>query len=137
MELRPLLVGHRGARSEKSIPENTPASFDLALAQGCDGFEFDVRLTADRQAAVCHDATFRGLKMAESSAQELALPLLRDVLNRYESTAFLDVELKVPGLEQITRDLLQKLSPARGVVVSSFLPEVLRAIHDLDTTIPL
>src|ERR1700675_4045544 len=90
--MTPLLLGHRGARADKSIPESTLASFDLALAQGCDGFEFDVRLTADRQAAVCHDPTIRGLKIAESSAQELALPLLREVLNRYQSTAFLDVE---------------------------------------------
>ena len=47
MAIRPLLLGHRGARAEKSISENTLASFDLALAQGCDGFEFDVRLAAD------------------------------------------------------------------------------------------
>jgi glycerophosphoryl diester phosphodiesterase len=137
MEIRPLLLGHRGARAEKSVPENTLASFDLALAQGCHGFEFDVRLSADGQAVICHDAVIRGLKIAESSAQELALPLLRGVLNRYQSSAFLDIELKVPGLEQITVDMLRKLSPARGVVVSSFLPEVLRAIHDLDATVPL
>ena len=51
----PLLLGHRGACASKSVPENTPASFDLALTHGCDGFEFDVRLTADKQAVVCHD----------------------------------------------------------------------------------
>ena len=52
---RPLLLGHRGARGLKSIPENTLAAFDRALADGCDGFEFDVRLTADGQAVVHHD----------------------------------------------------------------------------------
>ena len=31
---RPLLLGHRGARAIKSIPENTLASFDRALAGG-------------------------------------------------------------------------------------------------------
>jgi glycerophosphoryl diester phosphodiesterase len=133
----PLLLGHRGARAEKSIPENTLASFDLALADGCDGFEFDVRLTADGQAVICHDATTRGLPIAESSAEKLALPSLREVLARYQSTAFLDIELKVSGLETITADLLRELAPARGFVVSSFLPEVLRAVHGLDVTIPL
>ena len=137
MAIRPLLLGHRGARAEKTVSENTPASFDLALAQGCDGFEFDVRLTADGQAVICHDATARGLGIAEFSAQELALPRLREVLTRYRSTAFLDIELKVSGLETIAADLLRRLAPARGFVVSSFLPEVLRAIHDLDVTIPL
>jgi glycerophosphoryl diester phosphodiesterase len=137
METRPLLLGHRGARAEKATPENTPGSFDLALAQGCDGFEFDVRLSADGQAVICHDATIRGLKIAESSAEDLALPLLRDVLTRYQSTAFLDVELKVAGLERITTDLLSKFIPTHGFVVSSFLPEVLVALHDLASAIPL
>jgi glycerophosphoryl diester phosphodiesterase len=137
MLIRPLLLGHRGARAEKAIPENTLASFDLALVQGCDGFEFDLRLTADGQAVICHDATSGGLEIAESSAKDLALPLLRDVLPRYQSTAFLDIELKVTGLEKITTDLLRKLAPARGFVVSSFLPEVLQTIHHLDAAIPL
>jgi glycerophosphoryl diester phosphodiesterase len=137
MGIRPLLLGHRGARAEESIPENTLASFDLALAQGCDGFEFDVRLTADGQAVLSHNSTARGLKIAESSAGKLGLPRLREVLTRYQSAAFLDIELKVPGLEAISADLLPRLAPARGFVVSSFLPEVVRAIHDLDKTIPL
>jgi glycerophosphoryl diester phosphodiesterase len=137
MQIPPLLLGHRGARAEKSIPENTLASFDHALAQGCDGFEFDVRLTADGQAVICHDPSTRGLQIAESSAQELALPLLSDVLSRYQRTAFLDIELKVPGLEKITVDMLQKFPPARGFVVSSFLPGVLETIHGLDSAIPL
>jgi glycerophosphoryl diester phosphodiesterase len=134
---RPLLLGHRGARAEKSIPENTPAAFDLALTQGCDGFEFDVRLSADGQGVICHNASTRGLEIAASSAQRLALPLLRDVLTRYQGTAFLDIELKLPGLENITVDLLRALVPVRGCVVSSFLPEVLRTFHSLDETIPL
>jgi len=137
MAIRPLLLGHRGARAEKSIPENTLASFDLALAQGCDGFEFDVRLTADGHAVVCHDATAHELKIAGSSAEKLALLQLLEVLTRYQSTAFLDIELKVPGLEAIAADLLRKVAPARGYVISSFLPEVLEATHELDATIPL
>jgi glycerophosphoryl diester phosphodiesterase len=135
--IRPLLLGHRGARGETSIPENTLASFDLALAQGCDGFEFDVRLTADGRAVVCHDAGAGGLEIAESTSHQLSLPLLADMLVRYQSTAFLDVELKVPGLEKITADLLRKVAPVRGFVVSSFLPEVLLTMHGLDAGIPL
>jgi glycerophosphoryl diester phosphodiesterase len=133
----PILLGHRGARGEKSVAENTLAGFDLALAQGCDGFEFDVRLTADQQAVICHDETAHGFKIAESSAQQLALPMLREVLTRYQNSAFLDVELKVSGLEKITVDLLRGLAPARGCIVSSFLPGVLRSIHGLDVTVPL
>jgi glycerophosphoryl diester phosphodiesterase len=137
METRPLLLGHRGARAEKAIPENTLASFDLALASGCDGFEFDVRRTADGEAVICHDARIRGLEISQCPATELGLPLLREVLTRYQSEAFLDIELKVSGLEKITADLLRSLAPKRGFVVSSFLLDALQIMHGLDRNIPL
>lgn len=139
MESRPLLLGHRGARSEKSIPENTLAAFDFAVASGCDGFEFDVRFTADGQAVICHDGTTktRGLEIAQGLAREMDLPSLREVLIRYQRTAFLDIELKVAGLEAITADLLRSFTPVRGFVVSSFLPEVVGALHSIDVGIPL
>jgi glycerophosphoryl diester phosphodiesterase len=65
------------------------------------------------------------------------VPLLHDVLERYQATAFLDIELKVPGLESSTLDLLRAHPPARGYVISSFLPEVLEAVHGMDAAVPL
>jgi glycerophosphoryl diester phosphodiesterase len=136
--MRPLLLGHRGARAFKSIPENTLASFDRALADGCDGFEFDVRLTADGAAVICHDPQFQRTDIARASIRECAgLPRLKDVLARYCDRAFLDIELKVAGLEKITAALVRKHTPQRGYVVSSFLPQVLEAVHSLDAGIPL
>jgi glycerophosphoryl diester phosphodiesterase len=137
MHSHPFLLGHRGARAEKSIPENSLESFDLALAQGCDGFEFDVRLSADGEALLCHDPEFRGLTIAQHPARQLQLPSLRDVLVRYRNTAFLDIELKVASLEKITADLLRSLAPQRDFVVSSFLPGVLESLHAADAGIPL
>jgi glycerophosphoryl diester phosphodiesterase len=141
---RPLLLGHRGARSTASIPENTLASFDLCLQHGCDGFEFDVRQTADGVPVVCHDETFRGLRLSRASAQDLApcqtqgfLPTLEQVLERYANRCFLDIELKEPGLESQILDLLQCYPPARGCVVTSFLPDVLFRLRDLDSTVEL
>ncbi len=135
---RPLLLGHRGARAIKSIPENTFASFDQALADGCDGFEFDVRLTADGQAVIVHNPQSRGIEIARATAQQLTwLPLLQDVLARYRDSAFLDIELKVPGLEPMIVNLLRKYAPSRGFVVSSFLPEILRCIRGESPSIPL
>jgi glycerophosphoryl diester phosphodiesterase len=133
---RPLLLGHRGARAVKAIQENTLASFDRALADGCDGFEFDVRLTADEQAVVCHDPKGNSLEIAAVSAQQLpALPRLRHVLERYR-TAFLDIELKVLGLEKIVIEALRGRHN-RQFVVSSFLPEVLTTLHAADVAVPL
>src|SRR5277367_4918096 len=101
MSNRPILLGHRGARAVRSIRENTLASFDRALADGCDGFEFDVRLPADGEAVICHDAESDGLLIEVTRSRELPqLARLADVLERYEESAFLDIELKVSGLEK-------------------------------------
>lgn len=135
---RPLLLGHRGAKAVRSIPENTIQSFERALADGCDGFEFDVRLSADGDAVVCHDPRIGRIEVAQASAAQLqSLPRLDEVLARFHTRAFLDVELKVGGLERLTISLLQKYQVARGVVVSSFLPEVLRAVRAHDASVPL
>jgi glycerophosphoryl diester phosphodiesterase len=134
---RPLLLGHRGARAVKSIPENTLASFDRALADGCDGFEFDVRLTEDEEAVICHDAKVSRYDVSRTPSKELSqLPCLREVLQRYRDS-FLDIELKVKGLERITLDLFLRHKPRQGFVVSSFLPGALKSIHALDASIPL
>lgn len=135
---RPLLLGHRGARARTSIPENTFASFDQALADGCDGFEFDVRLTADGVGVVCHDPEWHGVEIERATAGELAgMPRLDEVLERYGERAFLDIELKVVGLERIVTDLLRRCPVRRGIVVSSFLPQVIEGVHRLDAEIPM
>ncbi len=134
---RPLLLGHRGARAVRSIPENTIASFDRALADGCDGFEFDVRLTEDEEAVVCHDPKVSGYDVSRTLAKQLSqLPRLRDVLQRYRDS-FLDIELKVKGLERIMLDLFLRHKPSKGFVVSSFQPGALKSMHALDATVPL
>jgi glycerophosphoryl diester phosphodiesterase len=48
-------VAHRGASADR--PENTIAAFELAIAQGADVIECDVRATSDRALLVLHDAT--------------------------------------------------------------------------------
>ena len=134
----PLLLGHRGARAVRSIPENSIESFERALADGCDGFEFDVRLTADGVAVVCHDPVYKRFEIARASAQQLqGLARLEDVLRCFHERAFLDIELKVEGLEKIALEMLGKYPPQRGYVVSSFLERVLYGLHEEDKNVPL
>jgi glycerophosphoryl diester phosphodiesterase len=133
-----LLLGHRGARATRVIPENTLASFDLALTHGCDGFEFDVRRTADGRALICHDPTVHEIEIARAGPGELIdLPDFDRVLARYHASAFLDIELKVAGLEPALLQSLRAHPPQRGYVVSSFLPEVLLTLRKLDNHLPL
>lgn len=49
------VIGHRGAAWY--APENTLESFRLALSQGADAIEFDVRRSADGEPMVFHDPT--------------------------------------------------------------------------------
>jgi glycerophosphoryl diester phosphodiesterase len=138
MPKRPLLLGHRGTRSVASIPENTFAAFDRALDDGCDGFEFDVRLTLDGCAVICHDPCINNVTVAKAVTHQLCdLPTLEMVMERYASRAFLDIELKVAGLEDCLARALEGFRPAHGYVVSSFLPEVLHTIRKNNSDIPL
>lgn len=143
---RPLLLGHRGAR--RAAPENTLAAFELALRHGCHGFEFDVRRTADGRAVICHDPRLAGLEVARATCAELvqhhrrlagdaAIPCLEDVLARFAARAYLDIELKVTGLEEAVLAALRENPPQRGYLVSSFLAEVVQGIRARDPAVPV
>ncbi|HKD86447.1 MAG TPA: glycerophosphodiester phosphodiesterase [Terriglobales bacterium] len=150
---RPLLLGHRGVRPlpylglrwrKSDFPlENTLAAFDYALAHGCDGFEFDVRYTHDRRSVLWHDPTFERNEVSTLVYEGMErrsgckIPCLEHVLSRYASTAYLDIELKAPGNEEAVVEALHADAPRRGYVVSSFLPEVLLRLYDLDPRVPL
>lgn len=136
-----LLLGHRGARLY--APENTIAAFDLALEHGADGFEFDVRCTRDRRTILCHDPklnelvlrrhTFR--QVQESCNSHETPPCLEDVLDRYRGN-FLNIEVKVRGIEPIIVRAVRRTRPSR-YFISSFLPGVLRRLHQLDDSLVL
>ncbi len=131
---RPLLLGHRGARRYSA--ENTIEAFDLALQHGCDGFEFDVRRTCDSRSILCHDPKLHHHTVAESTYADLqsavsSLACLEDVFGRYAGRAFLDMELKVPQLEDAVISALHTSRPC-DYVVSSFLSDVLDGLRARD-----
>lgn len=150
---RPLLLGHRGVRPlpllgvrwrKPHLPfENTLAAFDYALAHGCDGFEFDLRYTRDRRSICCHDAEFKGREVVTTDRATLErrsggmLASLDDVLGRYQASAWLDIEVKAAGEEEALAFALRSCRPQQGFVVSSFLPAVLKRLHDIDPSLPL
>ncbi|HMJ32690.1 MAG TPA: glycerophosphodiester phosphodiesterase [Baekduia sp.] len=89
-------IGHKGA--DHIAPGNTAASFDAALAHGCDMVEFDVlpeRTDGSGRLVLAHD--FKALARREPLTLEEGLDHLR-------SDAFagieIDVDLKLPGYEE-------------------------------------
>ena len=136
-----LLLGHRG--SLRHALENTMPAFEIALDHGCDGFELDVRLTVDRHAAVFHDPAASGHIVSDSTFQELRqtvgynVPSLREVWTQFAQRCFLNVELKVPGLEEHVLALHTAEPPKKGLLVSSFVPEVVESLSRAGPTMPL
>ena len=134
----PLLLGHRGARAVRSVPENTIASFDLALAHGCDGIELDLRVTSDGRMLVCHNAKAGKIAVAGATARQLLhLPRLEEVLKRYGHRAFLDIELKVRGLESKVLATLREHGITTSYAVSSFIPEVVLELKARSPVVPV
>jgi glycerophosphoryl diester phosphodiesterase len=139
----PLLLGHRGARLY--APENTIGAFDLALEHGADGFEFDVRYTSNKQSIICHDPrlqrllvrrhTFKQLQ-GRFASPDLRPPSLEDVLDRYARSAFLNIEVKVRGVEPLVARAVKRVRPRR-YFISSFLPSVVRKLYALDSSLIL
>jgi glycerophosphoryl diester phosphodiesterase len=72
---RPLVLAHRGSRLR--APENTLEAFALALEEGADGLEFDVRRTADDVAVVLHDPTLDRTSDGRGPLAAMTLPTLR------------------------------------------------------------
>ena len=66
------VVAHRGAWKALALPQNSLAALRHAVALGCGGSEFDVRLTADDTLVVTHDPEYAGLPVGEHAYAELA-----------------------------------------------------------------
>jgi glycerophosphoryl diester phosphodiesterase len=112
------IVAHRGASQE--APENTLAAFAKAIEMGADMIEFDVRRAPDGRLVVSHDPV-------RKRASEL--PTLEETLRLTQGRIQLDVELKEPGCERDTIDLLLRYFPLSDFCITSFLAPTLREVR--------
>jgi glycerophosphoryl diester phosphodiesterase len=140
---------HRGSPDPAAgIRENTLAAFAEARRLGADGVELDVRLTRDGALAVHHDPVVAGTgPVAELVAGELPddIPLLDQAL---EACAGLTVNIEIKNLpgepaydpaeraaEAVARLVVER-SEDPDVVVSSFWPGSLDAVHRVAASVP-
>lgn len=132
--------GHRGSHDGVSLLENTLPAFEQAVAEGADGVELDVRLSADGVAFVSHDASLGRLTggrdprrlsavtAAELRALELPgghrMPTLAEALDLLLGRLPVNVELK--EVEAVAPTLADLRRARRGeVLFSSFVPQAL------------
>jgi glycerophosphoryl diester phosphodiesterase len=139
---KPKVIGHRGAAGE--APENTLASFELALTQRVDGIELDIHLTKDGEIIVCHDPTIDrttngsgsivGMETDEIKrfdaggwfSQQYAgesIPTLTEVFDLVPDNIMINIEIKYAYqglLETLLLDFLRKRNRLEHVVISSF-----------------
>lgn len=148
--MRKILFGHRGAAGE--APENTLDGFAHARQIGVRAIELDVRLSADEQLVVIHDATVDRTTNATGSVSNLAaaqlmrvdargscptwrspvgVPLLSEVLQAYHDFDAFQLEIKTDTpsrLEALAARLIAQVEHfqiAERVVVTSFDPAAL------------
>src|SRR6201991_1452310 len=72
----PFVVAHRGASADR--PEHTLAAYELALKEGADGVECDVRLTRDGHLVCVHDRRLERTSSGAGLVSTMTLAQLRE-----------------------------------------------------------
>ena len=96
----PAIIAHRGASA--FAPENTLASFKLALEQGADAIELDAKLSKDGQPVVIHDQTIDRTTPQQGRVRDY----LATDLRKMDAGSHFDVSFQgepIPTLEEVLK----------------------------------
>jgi glycerophosphoryl diester phosphodiesterase len=144
-------IAHRGLH-DVGVPENSLAAFEAAARAGY-GIEFDIRLSADKQLVILHDAstgrmTAQRLTVSKRPASELThltlletqqhIPLLDEALGAIGGRVPILIEVKknIP-MHTLGPLLIQSLQHYHGeIAVGSFDPRVLYWLRRHAPSIP-
>jgi glycerophosphoryl diester phosphodiesterase len=154
-----LMIAHRGASGY--APENTLASFRLALEMGAKAIELDIHQTRDHELVVIHDpnlkrvggkrARVRDLLQKDLTAVDVGswfdpcfsaerVPTLAEVFDLVDGKAEIHVEIKngsriYPGIEERLVDMIQRRNAWKQTLVSSFDHAALYSVRSLDARV--
>jgi glycerophosphoryl diester phosphodiesterase len=101
------VIAHRGAWKNTGAPENSIAALNHAVRLGCEGSEFDVRMSADSLPVINHDPSIQGVSIAKTRAEEL----LKLKLANGETLPTLEDYLKA-GMMQNKTKLILEIKPS-------------------------
>jgi glycerophosphoryl diester phosphodiesterase len=127
------IYGHRG--SPRRAVENTMASVRLAIEEGADGCEVDLRRLVDGTIALYHDDTVASRTVEHLTREELQ-GIVREVatlpdLRQSIPSSNLVLEVKRAGYE---RELAAAVSAWDGITVSSFDHRVIVSLREAGYT---
>jgi glycerophosphoryl diester phosphodiesterase len=137
-----LIVAHRGASGYEH--ENTLKAYEKAIKLGADYIECDVRITADNQLVLHHDANVGLRKIKKTSYAVLRtralkkgykIPTLQDLVKLAKGKIKLDVEIKVKGIESQVLEVLLKDLNLNDFVITSFLDSVVGNVKLLNKNV--
>jgi len=145
---RPLVLGHRGASAHAG--DNSIEAFELAVANGADGVEVDVRFTADGQVVLHHDPDIGEMgplvhhEFATIRATHPEIPTLDEALTVLDDL-IINVEIKNWPFDP-DYDSTHEMAGAIArwialhdihdrVLVTSFNPETMDAVRAADSAI--
>ncbi len=103
---QPVIFAHRGSCAY--APENTLASFQLALQHQADAVELDAKLSADGQVVVIHDQTVDRTTNGSGKVNQLPLAALKEL----DAGAFFGPQFageKIPTLAEVFESIGAKL----------------------------
>lgn len=92
------IIGHRGARNE--APENTVEGFVHASKNGCQHFELDIQLSADKELVIYHDKTLSRTSGINEKIAKLSYKQLSEIDAR-ENTPGWPTPCFIPRLEDV------------------------------------
>ena len=153
-----VVTAHRG--DSKHAPENTLAAFELAIENGADVIELDVRETKDGKIIVTHDKNLKRTTGIDAYVEDLTygeirqfdagswfseeykgeqIPTLQEAIELIDGRAKLNIELKPDvqnkHLEESVAELIEEYDLYDDCVVTSLQYKAIKKIKEIDDRI--
>ncbi|MES0361830.1 MAG: glycerophosphodiester phosphodiesterase family protein [Anaerolineales bacterium] len=140
-------IAHRGASAYE--PENTLRAFERAIQMGATMLELDIHLSRDGHPVVIHDTKVSRTTNGKGYISEMILkqikelnagkgekvPTLNEVVDLARDRAKLYIELKGHRTLSPVLEALNSMSFVDQVIVSSYIPRLIKKAKFLDPTI--
>lgn len=142
-EITTKIIAHRGASGLVKVG-NTLEAFQKAIDVKADGIELDLRITKDNIICVHHDANIKDLIIKDHTYEECLaqstncgyhIPTLKETLELCQGKILLDIELKEPGYEQQTIDLILQYYQVNEFFIRSFNYDALINVNNINPNI--